>query len=591
MKYYLIIAALILGACIQGPWSYKPEDNAEYQGIYTEGTLIADRPIRDICFEKLLMLSEYYTDAYAFYSEASVIISGPSGDVVLSPQAQKPNCFEGDASDIVQRGSVYQLRATFTWDSSGTNVETTYRATANVPTTFTVNDTATVSEQAFINQSTNVQASPEGLFELVNGLPQEGQDAFLNEYGDLIGQFTNQLAEGDTTGAMNLFFENFQEMNARIGQLYEEYDVRAPYVQGDSIYYLTGGLNTTSHYYNFQYSDDVASVLITQRFDTNAVVPLNSFSAAFEQFGLTAATQYFDGTIRRLIHYPNFYNPGKDFFIFDSLPVTNTWYMGGNNTIYFYGYEQAFTDYALTYIDEHDNPKVRPEFNIEGGRGVFAGAVVDSFQVFIRNPDGNRSWTMFEAQAGYCEEEGWDSSQACQEFELRYCRQTSFDPVKYVEENKEEFDENKAYTNCMEAAFKAAWIDSVDEDTYVSLNPNFTQSDNAANAASLRTEVRNQALIEFCVSDFFESDLCDTIEEHAHSWKSEIVQEHPEVNKIKDLHWMYCENSSWTAPTCDWAQRSFCIEKDISSTILCEPAEIWCESQSDEIFCGKEPTS
>lgn len=587
MKNLFLLVLLVLAACIQGPWDYQPENNTEYRGIYTEGTLIADRPIRKVCFEKLLMLGEYYTDDFAFYKESQVSVSGPRGTAVLAPQVKSPNCFDGAKDFIIERGASYDLTATFLWDSAGVSVETTYKATANIPTLYKISDTATVNEEAFTNQTLEGNiGSPEGLLELVQGLPQEGQDEFIDEYGVLIGDFTALLTSGDTLAAVDLFTQNGQKINNKIDELYKRYEVRAPYSQGDTVYYLTGGLNTTSHYFHFDYSEDIASTVISQTYSEEGAFGLNSFTEAFQDFGLDAAGQYFAGTTRRLIHYPNFYDPTQDLNILDSLPVTNTYLVEGLNTLYFYGYEQAMTDYILTYVDEHTNPKVRKRFNIEGGRGIFAGAIVDSFQVYIQNPEGLREWTIFETTAGFCEAEGWNSNLTCLEFEVDYCRQVGFDPQKYVDENKKDFDENRSYSNCVQAAMRAAIEDGVVMETYTDQNPN-TKDYSPDRLEDLNT----QAWYKYCTENFFQPAGCAEYEEKAHQWTSQLSPEDEEANVklLKNLHWKHCKSEAWQEPTCNWAHRAFCVEQDINSTILCEPAQEWCQSQTNEIFCQKEP--
>lgn len=592
--FYVTILTLILTACLQGPWSYAPKDNSEYKGIYTEGTLIADRAISNVCFEKLLSLDEYYTNGFAFYQDSRVTITGkPQGgisqEIILSPQPNKPNCFNSDANFIIDRGESYRLRAEFTWDSSGTLVETVFKATANIPTKLIVNDTATVNEKAFTEQATDGNmTSPQGIFDLITGLPQEGQDAFNAEYEVVINEYISQLALGDTVAATNIFTENFPDMNATIGALYQKYEVRASYVQGDSIFYLTGVLNTTSHYYNFDYSEDVASLLVTQAFTDSAIIPQNAFSAAFAQFGGGAANQYPGSTTRRLIHLPNVFDSNKEYSIFDSLTVTNTWYMGGPNKIYFYGYEQAMTNYILTYIREHSNPKVQKKFNIENGRGVFAGAIVDSFEVFILNPASNKSWTYFETKAAKCNEVGWESTVSCQDFELEYCREVKFDGLKYAENNRLDFDEVKSYNGCTRAAYMLAWIDGVDESIYLEQLPQDkfngrTEKENA--------DIIKGALTRYCAQVFFQDSKCADLERLAHSWASTAENSMKyQQGQLKDFHRQRCKKQAWTEPTCDWALRSFCVEEDINSDMMCVPASDWCDTQTNEVFCGEEPS-
>jgi hypothetical protein len=53
-----LAALLALGACIQGPWDYYPKNPPPYRGVFVTGYAIAGRPLTNVCFERVLDLSE-----------------------------------------------------------------------------------------------------------------------------------------------------------------------------------------------------------------------------------------------------------------------------------------------------------------------------------------------------------------------------------------------------------------------------------------------------------------------------------------------------------------------------------------------------
>src|SRR5688500_11258494 len=93
------LAAALLGACIQGPWDYYPENPPPFRGIWLSGYAMAGKPFTQVCMEKFLDIAEERTDAFAFYDSAEVSVTGRFGDstgtVALARRADEVNCFAG----------------------------------------------------------------------------------------------------------------------------------------------------------------------------------------------------------------------------------------------------------------------------------------------------------------------------------------------------------------------------------------------------------------------------------------------------------------------------------------------------------------
>src|SRR5690606_14051564 len=182
----VLAAALALGSCIQGPWDYYPEDPPHFRGIYLTAYAIAGNPIRQVCMERFLELTEEATDAYPFYAAADVRVSGRFGDtvgtVVLAPLDNAPNCFAGDSTALVQAGEEYDLEARVDWDSVGARVTSVLTATARVPATFAIPDSALAPGLAVTG------GTPENPLSIgfLGSLPPRTREAMLAEYGDTL---------------------------------------------------------------------------------------------------------------------------------------------------------------------------------------------------------------------------------------------------------------------------------------------------------------------------------------------------------------------------------------------------------------------
>lgn len=57
----------VLQSCLQGPWDYKPRHPQEYYGVWVSAYVISHRPIDQVCFERMLGLTEESTEAFAFF--------------------------------------------------------------------------------------------------------------------------------------------------------------------------------------------------------------------------------------------------------------------------------------------------------------------------------------------------------------------------------------------------------------------------------------------------------------------------------------------------------------------------------------------
>jgi hypothetical protein len=130
----------------QGPWSYYPEEQENYQGIWTYAYIISGRPVEEVCFDKMHALDETRMQGFAFYESANVKITGSFNgndtSFFLSQNIQnfanKPNCFVGPKDLLADIGGKYEIDASIVWDSAGKRTTSNFHAKTYIPQEFKV---------------------------------------------------------------------------------------------------------------------------------------------------------------------------------------------------------------------------------------------------------------------------------------------------------------------------------------------------------------------------------------------------------------------------------------------------------------------
>ena len=135
-----ILSSLFLVACdFHGPWEYYPEERDVYTGIYTYGYIL-DNGKAEVCFSKVYELEESSAQAFAFYDSAYVTVQGVFDDAMyhdidttlVLEREGNPNCFRSSFYNGIS-GNSYTLNAFFVWDSAGQKVQSSFKATATIP--------------------------------------------------------------------------------------------------------------------------------------------------------------------------------------------------------------------------------------------------------------------------------------------------------------------------------------------------------------------------------------------------------------------------------------------------------------------------
>lgn len=588
IKKYLITLVSLLGlvSCIQGPWSYTVESDPEvFVGVTSYAYIVADRPLTDVCFERMLNLNEVVSNKRAFYKTASVTVQGEfegvESTLVLTPKSDEPNCFVGDENVLATRGKSYKLAAEFQWDSAGVEVTSRLSSTANIPTKFLLNDSVRVTPEAITPSGVNY----ENPLSVIENLPLEAQLELLEEWGSRLPQ-----DQSDTAAFIAFYQENGVALSESIAAVMAKPEYQSYYKEGDEVYYLSGELNTVSHTFSSQFSEDVGGVLITHAFEDSAKVPYNRFDEIALRFKgeLDPEDAYFEGQIRRLIAYEKMNLPNGQ-AMFDNLGVINTWFMEGTNKLYFYGVEPAYVKFLNTYVLAGDDPKVVPQFNMEGGEGYFVGAVVDSFSMEVKLLPGHRYFTYFEATADRCFEIDWKSSD-CRGFINEYCETVSYDEENFERDTTSVLQGDKMYFGgfcsrvAVEKDLDSSWALGTTYSDYLKSKDQFV-----VEAGTWRHCIKNDFKGDNCsatlnqCSVYMPGESLNLPEEGGGPGEEKKSLETP---TCQTDWWGYCEDNSWQGEGCKMASVNWCKQEGkILDEVMCAEAKDYCTQNPSYAAC------
>jgi hypothetical protein len=560
----LLAAVLALGACIQGPWDYYPNDPPVFRGLSATGYVIAGQPLRHVCFERILDIAEEATDAFPFYDSADVRItgrfSGQERTVALTPVPDTANCFLGDTGAVAERGQSYDLVAAFGWDSAGSRVVSTLRATANVPTDFRIHDTAAAPKLAETG-GIPTGARPEDFLGFFEKLPPEVRDVMQREYGAVLLMDSLQRAI--------YLRKNLDAIQERLVQLMRPYKTR--YGKNDSMFYLNGFLSTLTHYFSSSRSPDVKGVLLTHRFDPEGSRMPTVFSNLFGN-GDDTSNYYYRGYIRRLILYPDAHGP-NDWNLLDSMGFVNAWFMSKWNRVYFYAVEKAYVDYHSTNTSveggggggQEGDPRIKPEYNVQGGIGIFAGMIPDSFDVYVKVDSLTDEFPIPKAHVADCREDGWLADQDCREF---------YRPACSARDWRGSDCWGDAVIACLEADFLP---DSPAKDSLRARCSPMADSLRAVTTLPEGAVSLEDATLRFCVvNDFPATEVCDQARGDCRA---------DGLNRCKEMLWDYCKDNLWKPEQCGFGLAAYCKEKDRPSEIMCSRADAWCAANPGAREC------
>jgi len=593
-RLILLCAFVLFACCLQGPWEYRPDDTPVFRGLTVNAYIIAGRPVTDFCVERLRTLQETYTAGFPFYDSASVIISGNGGSgvktITLTPKQGCPNCFTGPEDFTGQPGEDYTLTARFTWDSSGSRAVSTITGTASIPRTWKCSRIAKVNAAAVTPADTSTTVDNPVLTALFGDLPPEVISIVAALY---LPEIDSIMA--DTTALTSYFARNGERIRGTIDSLLSDDKRLVPYNFGDTLTYMSGSLNLLPHYFSFDYSNEIAGMLITHTFEKDAIQPVNSFDQFAAAFGpLEPAFFYEPGTEYRLQFLPLIEDSSAEnpLLLFNNVPLSNGYLKGGKNTFYFYGTDHHYADFVTTYIEQHSASNVTPLHSVTGAQGYFVGMSLDSFVVNITIPPDVQAYTTFEAHAAFCSdtvgEKVWNSKD-CRCFEPTYCEEVAYNEEQYAFDHPDIIREPALRNNCLAEAVAHYLEEGKDigfvEDSILT-NGNMVEfdvrNDNGTTSRQSRTfsaeelaRANNEGLLRYCIRDEFGDSLCSDVEASCKTGKGESAE----------ALYTYCEDTNWQPSPCRWATALYCREKANPPKELCEKGNTWCKEHPEDDVC------
>ncbi len=542
-----ILGVLLMAGCLQGPWDYVPQKPEIHRGLFLTAYAVADRPLEQVCIERLFGLNEESTQAFPFYENAQVEVEGNFGGgpevLPLTPVPYLPNCFQGRGDALVQRGETYELRARIVWDSAGESTESRIRARAQVPTRFSVERTAEAPAPAFAGGAVLDFLDPNFL----EALPENVRNQLLAEFGQEIIPIMN-----DSAAMVEYLEKNGPRLLKRTIELLGQNTL--PFDAGDTLRYLDQGTaSLLSHYYRSDRSEDVGGVLITQPYDIGLSRGVNSFSSLFGE--PDTSVFFLAGNIRRLIFYPDIGGP-DGWRILDRMGVVNAWYFIGPNRLYFYGIEPAYAKYMQTAVEGEEDSRVAPAYNALEGKGIFVGAVKDSFDLHIAADSASKVYPMTLARDAFCRESGWLSNSVCRSRYAEYCFEQNW-----------QGDECRmaAVTECLAPTRESSVVDNLCSD--------------GAPRVIIPTDIREAAIRRYCVANDFPTGEASCAE-----WKNRCHDEKGR-NGCKETLWEFCLDNAWIPDQCRLGLVSYCFDRTVDSPVICREARKICAESPEENLC------
>ncbi len=197
------------------------------------------------------------------------------------------------------------------------------------------------------------------------------------------------------------------------------------YQSGATVLFLPPPMDMKSNYFIPEYSDDVGGVRVTMIFDEGIYWGQNTIDQMIEQFTGETDTAHFArfGDRRSVFTARNQQIAGSNKNI-DSIPVMGMLLPAiGRVKLLFYATTSDYIKYLDTYVNGSDDSRIEAVYNIQGGAGIFAGMLVDTFVVNLKAAPDVKVFNNLDAQDNYCrtiDEEtnvpNWKLKRECLEF-------------------------------------------------------------------------------------------------------------------------------------------------------------------------------
>jgi len=178
--------------------------------------------------------------------------------------------------------------------------------------------------------------------------------------------------------------------------------------KGDTITYLPPPMDMKSIYFIPEYSnEDIGGALVSMIYGNldELYWGENSVDQLVEQFNPEAndTIRHAEFGDRQLLYTAENVQISNFKKEIDSIPLMGLRLPAiGNIKFLFYATTREYIDYRSTFLNGSDDPRIKPAYNIKGGAGIFAGMLVDTFEVNFKTLPEVKTYSYSEAQKSYC---------------------------------------------------------------------------------------------------------------------------------------------------------------------------------------------
>lgn len=423
---FVLVSTLVLGAC-NGPWNIDPSDEVGRDpDLIVSSMVVGGMPFDTLWLERTTPIQGKYDSTRVFVEEATIRMrntSDPTDSVVYRPVSGSGVAWVPAQTRLAKAGATYELDAQVRWNASrdwpsGRDIRTTsLHATTTLPSDWSVRE-----------------KSPEAPIEalipsLAGGAEPTSDSATLREW------------DRERPGAVarwKLGLGTIDSVRAGI-------PVTRPVVWGDTVWYIHSDarlvrnsagqgvtLTNRQYVYTTRRGAGFGGMFSVQYFDpTSARIEPALVRALRKAVGddyrstEDSASDYQAGGSRYFEAYAAYSNSvvGWPDHIYTSNIAIG--YTGRYLTRYF-AVDARYVAYsqAKTAIAGGDKTVARYS-NIQGGQGYFTGALVDSFQLFVRTSSPDT--IPLEALRGAACRRAWDRHiNDGRGFEEKFCIGTDY---------------------------------------------------------------------------------------------------------------------------------------------------------------------
>jgi hypothetical protein len=348
-----------------------------------------------------------------------------------------------------------------------------------------------------------------------------------------------------------------------------ERDVFREYNRGGSVYYLEPPDDMLNHYFITDHSQDVGGVLVTMAYDIYRVSwGLNSFDVLFPQLAADTGRKAKFNDHYRISYVGNI----------DTIPLSNaTLPIGNDIKLIFYATGEEYGDYVKTDIYLRSDSRVKAKYNINGGAGIFAGMLADTFAFNVGIPSGGVAYGNTYARYYYCATSEFNVLQLKMETKARW--KTDKDCRLFLEEYCEISYRNPYIPQdiaCRPVMVAKAFDSDYPWDYYIT----YLRNNGVSEIELLQARPEGERI--WCISNNYNSKIPACAMEYQAAQNSEFR------TLAMEALWTWCMDRDWQIykyPQCGAAMVSWARLGNKKSNILEREVNKWCAEKPNDPQC------